>query len=263
MHRAIEVAARATGACLRATLAVACLAPAVAFAQLQAPVQLDPGEAPPSTEPPPPPPPPPSGGAVVPLGWDDPVFASVTSSGAVRLSGCETRSNLSIPVDGGQASVHGGCFTLNTSRIRSREAIRAAGGNITLNWVYAEADARAYPDDHADVLQCYGPGSRGDITVNNTTFRAFNDNATAGYFAADNWNGIHRFDNVLFWGGPFGLRLNYDGGDGVYMNNVYFVRGSFRNSAFLIDVPILEWNNVRWVTIENGKLVMGDPIPRP
>lgn len=263
MHRAIEERLRARGAVLSSALAAICLVPALAFAQVQAPVQLDPGEAPPQVQPPPPPPPN-AGSADFPLSFDDPVFANVVNSGSLNLSGCETRSNLSIPVDGPQASVHGGCFTLNTSRIRSREGVRAAGGDITLNWVYVEADARNFEGDHADGLQCYGPGSHGDITVNNSTFRAYNNNATAGYFSADNWHGIHRFNNVLFWGGPYGLRLNFDGGEGVYMNNVYFVKGSFRNSAFLIDEPILQWNNVRYVSFDaNGNLVMGDPIPHP
>jgi hypothetical protein len=205
----------------------------------------------------------PLGRAPVPLDWDDPVFADVTESGFLRLDDCETRSDLSIEEDGPAASVHGGCFTLNRTRIRSREAIRVANGNVELNWVWVEANALAYEGDHADGLQTYNPGQHGDITVRNSTFRAYNENATAGYFASDDWHGIHRFENVLFWGGPFGLRLHEDGGEGVYMNNVFFVRDSFREAPLRINMPILEWNNVRWVTIEDGELVMGDPISQP
>jgi hypothetical protein len=28
-------------------------------------------------------------------------------------------------------------------------------------------------------------------------------------------------------------------------------------------IPIAQWENVRWVTIENGNVVMGDPLPQP
>jgi hypothetical protein len=259
MDRAIVERSRARGAVLSAALAAVCLIPAVAFAQLEAPTQLDPGEAPPQVQPPPPPPPP--GSQPVPLSFNDAAFASASTSGAIQISGCQTRSNLSITENGPDASVKGGCFTLDNTRISSAEAIRAGGGDITLNWVWAEADARTRPGDHADGLQCYGSG--GNITVNNTTFRAYNSNATAGYFAADGWHGIHRFNNVLFWGGPYGLRVEADGGEGVYLNNVYFVQGSFGYAPFRINMPILQWQNVYWVTIQNGKMVIGDPIPHP
>lgn len=208
-----------------------------------------------------------TGNGAMPLSWNDPAFANVTNSGPLTLSGGAVRSNLSITQDGSLASVCCGSFTLNNVRISSREGIRAGGGDINLNWVWVEA--KGVSGDHADGLQCYGPGSTGVLTVKNSTFRAYNDNATAGYFAADNWQGSHRFENVLFWGGPFGLRIPYDGGTAVYMKNVYFVKDSFMYSAFLFDenssghIPILQWENVRWVTIVNGKLVLGDSIPKP
>src|SRR5690606_20518791 len=116
--------------------------------------------------------------------------------------------------------------------------------------------------DHADGLQCYSPGSTGVVTVKNTTFKT-GGSSTAGYFSADNWRGEHIFENVLFWGGNHGLRINSDGGSSARLKNVYFVRGSFQYAAFQIDVPILQWENVRWVTIENGRLVMGEEIARP
>jgi len=242
---------RAVGVALLATT-ILFLTPLLAAAQRpDPPVLLEPGELPP---------PPPPSSQLFPMSWNDPMFADVATSSAVNLRNGAVRSNLSITDSGNIASVVGGSFTLNTSRISSREAIRADGGDIQINWVWAEA--KGIGDDHADVLQCYGPGSRGDITVRNTTFRAYNQAATAGYFAADNWNGIHRFENVLFWGGPFGLRLNSDGGDGVYMKNVYFV-GPFMWAPFQIQVPILQWENVYHATIQNGQLVVGDPIPRP
>lgn len=210
--------------------------------------------------PPPPAPPPPTAGSM-PLSWAAPAFANVTNSGPLNLSGGVVRSNLSITQNGSIASVCCGSFTLNNVRISSAEGVRAGGGDINLNWVWVEA--KGVSGDHADALQCYGPGSTGVITVKNSTFRAYNNDATAGYFAADNWKGSHRFENVLFWGGPFGLRINADGGTAAYLKNVYFVKDSFRWSPLLIEVPILQWENVRWATIQNGQLVPGDAIPRP
>lgn len=171
---------------------------------VEPPTSTPPNEEPPAGEPPANSPPSPTG-APVPLSWDDPVFANVVSSGPLRLNGGAVRSNLSIEDDNGDYSVGAGSFTLNYVRIYSREGIRAGGGDINLNWVWVEADARNYPGDHADGLQCYGPGNSGTITVKNSTFRAYSGNATAGYFAADNWRGNHLFENVLFWGGPYGL----------------------------------------------------------
>lgn len=198
----------------------------------------------------------------VPLSWGDPAFASVTNSGALTLSSGSIRSNLSITATGPQASVQcNGSCTLNNIRISSQEGVRCTSGNLNLNWVWVEA--QGVSGDHADGLQCYSPGSTGVNTIKNTTFRAYNHDATAAYFSADDWKGSHNFEDVLFWGGPFGLRINVDGGTSASLKNVYFVQGSFLYSAFLIDVPILKWENVRWATIVNGQLVPGAQIPRP
>ena len=64
-------------------------------------------------------------------------------------------------------------------------------------------------------------------------------------------------------------RIPYDGGTSVSLKDVYFVKGSFGITAYQFDIvdgkriPILQWDNVRWVTIENGKMVLGDQIPKP
>jgi hypothetical protein len=209
-----------------------------------------------------------SGSASMPLSWDDPMFANVTSSGALVLSGGATRSNLSITQDGGAASIQcNGSCSLDHIRISSSEGVRCVTGTLSINSMWIEAKGRS--GDHADGLQCYSPGSTGTNVITNTTFRAYNSNATAGYFSADNWKGSHRFENVLFWGGPWGLRIPYDGGSAVYLKNVYFVKGSFGYAPFLFDanssghVPILQWENVRWATIVNGQLVPGDQISQP
>jgi hypothetical protein len=206
--------------------------------------------------------------AQIPLSWNDPAFAKVVTSKAITIESGGMRENLSITENGPSASVQGGDFTLRNSRIRSAEAIRVwGGGTVTIDGVWAEAVGQ--PGDHADVLQCYAPHSRSDITVRNTTFRAYNDYATAGYFSADYFEGTHTFENVLFWGGPYGLRIHADGGDvSVSLKNVYFV-GPFAWGPFLLlnnygtTTKILKWENVRWATIENGQLVPGVEIPRP
>jgi hypothetical protein len=140
--------------------------------------------------------------------------------------------------------------------------VRIVKGGVTIEGSWLEA--QGISGDHADVLQCYGGGGQ-DNRLTNTTVRAYSSNATAGFFAADDCAGSHYFENVLFWGGPFGLRVNSDGanGGGVYLKNVYFVQGSFGYSPFRIEVPILQWENVRWATIQNGQLVEGATIPRP
>lgn len=204
-----------------------------------------------------------------PLSWSDTVFANAVTSGALVLSSGATRSNLSITADGPQASVQcNGSCSLDHIRISSREGVRCVTGTLNIDSMWIEA--QGVSGDHADGLQCYSPGSSGTNIIKNTTFRAYNNNATAGYFSADNWKGSHSFENVLFWGGPFGLRVTFDGGSSVSLKDVYFVKGSFMYSAFLFDpdssgkaVPILKWENVRWVTIVNGQMVIGDLIPKP
>jgi len=50
------------------------------------------------------------------------------------------------------------------------------------------------------------------------------DGRVAGMFVADDYNGTFTFNNVVFQGGPFGLRLNADDKDlSVALKDVYFV----------------------------------------
>jgi hypothetical protein len=194
-----------------------------------------------------------------PMSWNDPVFANVANSSPLSLNN-QNASNRSITTIGSAASVQCTSCTIDHIRIDAAEGVRASGGDMTAEWMWIQATG--VPGDHADGWQCYGSG--GNITVRNTTFRMPGAaNATAGFFAADNWTGVHTFDHVLFWGGPYGLRLNVDGGRSASLNHVYFVTGSFTYAAFLIDIPITSWQNVYWATIVNGKLVVGNPIPRP
>jgi len=206
--------------------------------------------------------------AGVPLGFDDPVYANVTS-GTTRivLSPDSSLTDLSIVENSGEPTItcDGSC-SLTRVRIQSREGVRCISGNINLAWVYIAATGVG--NDHADGLQCYAPGSTGTVTVKNSTFRMAGA-TTAGYWSADNWRGSHVFENVLFEGGNHGLRIPADGGSSVSLKNVYFVRGSFRYSAFLFDVvngrriDIAQWENVRWASWQGDKLVLGQLIPRP
>lgn len=208
------------------------------------------------------------GTADVPLSFDDPVYAHVTSgTSRINLRPDSSRTDLSIIENSGDPTIscYGSC-NLTRVRIRSREGVRCVAGNINLTWVYIEATG--INDDHADGLQCYAPGSTGTVTVKNSTFKMAGI-TTAGYWSADDWRGSHVFENVLFEGGTYGLRIPATGGSSVRLKNVYFVGGSFRYGAFLFDVvngkriAIEQWENVRWARWQGDRLILGNQIPRP
>ncbi|WP_416193388.1 Ig-like domain-containing protein [Nitrobacter sp. TKz-YC01] len=206
--------------------------------------------------------------AAIPLSWNDPMFSSVTSSGSVTLKNGGTLSDRSITDTGSAASVVGlGSFTLDGVRINSAEGVRiGGGGDIVINNSYIETTGK--PGDHADGIQAYAPGSTGNVTITNTTIVSHNSNATAGMFVADDYNGTFTFNNVVFQGGPFGLRLNADDKDlSVALKDVYFV-GPFQYDPILFqevnaDINITQWDNVRYATIVNGELVPGALISPP
>jgi Ca2+-binding RTX toxin-like protein len=205
----------------------------------------------------------------IPLSWSDPLFGDNVNSGSVTVPKGGSLSNVSITQTGSTASVVlAGGATLDDIRISSREGVRIGGsGNITINDAYIEATGQ--PGDHADGIQAYAPGSSGTVTITNTEIVAHSSNAAAGMFVADYYTGTFTFDNVVFYGGPYGLRINNDGPgeDYVSLTNVYFV-GPFGYGAFLLQevnaqIHITHWENVRYATIENGVLVPGALIPPP
>jgi hypothetical protein len=206
--------------------------------------------------------------AAIPLSWNDPMFNGVTSSGSVTLKNGGTISNQSITDSGDIASVVGyGSFTVDGVRINSTEGVRIGGsGDIVINNSYIETKGGS--GDHADGIQAYAPGSTGNVTITNTTIVSHNSNATAGMFIADDYNGTFTFNNVVFQGGPFGLRFAADDkGLTVALKDVYFV-GPFEHDPLLFekvnaDIHITQWDNVRYATIENGELVPGAPISAP
>jgi hypothetical protein len=203
-----------------------------------------------------------------PLSFDDPIFGKTkTVTSTIKLPPGSSVTDLSIVENSGESTIT--CISscsLTRVRIQSREGIRCLSGNINLTWVYIAATG--LDNDHADGVQCYSPGSMGTVTVKNSTFKMAGA-TTAGYFSADDWRGAHVLENVLFEGGAYGLRIPADGGSSVSLKNVYFVRGSFRYGAFTFDVVkgrrinIIHWENVRWVTRQGDRLVVGNLIPRP
>ncbi|MCK1665208.1 Ig-like domain-containing protein [Bradyrhizobium sp. 153] len=209
--------------------------------------------------------------AAIPLSWNDPMFGGVTNSSSVTLQNGGAASNLSITDTGSVASVYGtGSFSMNDVRINSEEGVRIGGsGTININNSYIETTGVGA--DHADGIQAYAPGGTGNVTITNTTIVSHNTAATAGMWVADGYSGTFTFNNVVFEGGPYGLRIAADAGAGhddyVALKDVYFV-GPFNYGDFLFEevnanIHITQWDNVRSATIVNGQLVPGDLIPPP
>lgn len=206
--------------------------------------------------------------AAIPLSWNDPLFSNNISSGAVTLQNGGTVSNRSITDTGSLASVVGnGSFTMDDVRIDSREGVRIGGsGNINISNSYIETTGTG--SDHADGIQAYAPGGTGNVTITNTAIVSHNSAATAGMFVADDYSGTFTFNNVMFEGGPYGLRICADKDDiYVSLTDVYFV-GPFMYSPLLFQevnapIHITHWENVRYATIVNGELVPGALIPAP
>jgi hypothetical protein len=208
----------------------------------------------------------------IPLTFDDKIFTGMTErtsglwlSRGQNLSRTSIREQVSEPASIGMS----GNNTIDYCRILSREGIRVSGsGAFNISNCYIETQGLS--GDHADGLQAYAPGNRGTITIRNTTFHGFNHDATAGIFVADNWTGTVDLQDVVFIGGPFGLRVHPEvGGDNyIYLKNVYFV-GPFEYGPLLLSDHgghvnhIVLWDNVRYATIVNGVLVPGSLIAPP
>lgn len=224
----------------------------------------------PEPEPAPQPEPEPEPEPTIPLSWDAPQFASNSPTPSTKIANGGALANKSITDTGITASiVTGDGATITNCRVKSREGVRiGGGGNITIDGCYIEVNGTG--SDHADGVQAYSPGSKGVVTVRNTLIKCGLTAATAGFFVADNYTGDFGFENVVFHGGPFGLRLHADvGGDiNISLKNVFFV-GPFSYDRFMFldygggKCVIREWENVREATIVDGQLVPGLLIPRP
>lgn len=201
-----------------------------------------------------------------PLSFNDARFSNATSLNQVMtVSAGGSLTDKSVEEYSGSPSITcSGSCTLTRVRVNSRECIRGVQDNIVITDSYLEATGSA--NDHADVIQTYSPGSRGTITLRNTSIVAHNDDATAGIFVADNWEpDLIDLENVMFKGGPYALRLHADGYSNAHlrMKNVCFV-GPFGYDMFIIDgFTIDEWTNVNECVIQNGQLVVTQAIPHP
>ncbi len=205
----------------------------------------------------------------IPLSWSNSLFSDNVNSGSVTIPDGGTLSNVSITETGSTASVVlRGDATLDDVRVNSREGVRiGGGGDIVINNSYIETTGTG--SDHADGIQAYSPGSTGNVTISNSTIVSHNSAATAGMFIADNYGGTVTLDNVVFEGGPFGLRIHADPGStiNVALKDVFFV-GPFAWAPLLIEesggvLNITQWDNVRYATIVNGELVPGALIQPP
>ena len=203
--------------------------------------------------------------AAIPLSWNDPIFNGVTNSGSTSVPNGGTLSYKSFTnLTNGDAVVGGtGSFTLDHIRIDAREGVRIGGsGDITISNSYIETTGQG--SDHADGIQAYAPGSTGNVTVTNTMIVSHSTAATAGMFIADGYSGTFTFDNVVFQGGPYGLRIAADTDDiYVSMKDVYFIDTKFLFEEVNADIHFTHWENVRSATIVNGELVPGPLISPP
>lgn len=211
-------------------------------------------------------------GASIPLSSDDARFANNSNASSTRVPDGGALTNKSITDTGVTASiVTGNGATIQNCRVNSREAVRiGGGGSFLIDGCYLEATGSG--DDHADVIQTYSPGSRGTLAIRNTAIVSHNTAATAGLFVADNWTGTIDLENVVVWGGPYGVRIHPDvGGDNIIRFKNVFVVGPFMYDGIWVDdrsfgghKNIIDlWENVREATIVNGQIVLGDLIPQP
>lgn len=225
----------------------------------------------PAPTPEPTPAPAPAPTSAIPLTQVAPQFSGNTSSGPTNVASGATLLNKTIvasaPSWQSAAVVLNPGGTIKNCVIKSDEAVRIGGnGTFVIDGCWLSAKA-VNAGAHADTIQVYDPGCVVDITVRNSLIEAFNENATAGFFAADDAGGKFTFNNVVFKGGPFGARLCSDKAMTVSLKDVYFV-GPFGYDPFLFEVvnapfTCTLWENVRHATIVNGVLVPGNLIPKP
>jgi hypothetical protein len=206
--------------------------------------------------------------ALFPMSFNDPVFTGMTESTdpMADIPSGTTVSRKSIIYN----NVNWPTFfflgngVLDHCRALTRECVRLITGVVDIRWCYLEAMG-VPPDDHADVIQVYGPGQAGTWNISNTTIRAHLDYATAGLFVADNTTSHVNLDHVLFWGGPFGMSIEGDGNPcTLSAQHVYFVRDSFVYQAFAIEsCSILKWENVYFCDIVGGDIANLEVIDPP
>jgi hypothetical protein len=223
-----------------------------------------------------------------PLSFNDAVFENMTSYDIGDLDYLDTCGELydGVSINDGDTApsygaITGGCYDLVRSRVYAREGAWhwGDGNTVRMSWSWIEAEGQS--SDHADGVQMYDQGGTGgDLWISNATLRNHDDHSTAALFCSDDWgSGSIHLHNVLFWGGQRGLVLNGDCHVDLYADHVYFVEGTFPEEEseesgcngspqcpVYVDtdgVTIRRWDDVHLVTIENGEIVLGDPIAEP
>lgn len=205
--------------------------------------------------------------AFFPTAFDDPLFTGMTESAEpIEILDGESLSRKSVVYDdlNWPTFFFEGSGALDHCRANTRECVRLVHGTVDIDWCYLEATGLP-PDDHADVIQVYGPGEGGTWNISHTTIRAHNEDSTAGLFVADDTTSHVTLDHVLFWGGPFGLSIEGDGNPcTVAMNHVYFVRDSFGYQPFAFeDTSIIQWTNVFLCDVVDGDVTNLEAIEPP
>lgn len=134
----------------------------------------------------------------IPSSFDDPMFADVhvRNSPIKLLKGLSlVDTSVELPRDD-RTVLCLGDNSLRRCRVKSREAVRiAGGGTFTIDGCWLEAIGIG--NDHADCIQCYSPGARGTLHIRNTTIRAYRTSdvtppqmGSQGLFVGDNWTGL-------------------------------------------------------------------------
>ena len=214
-----------------------------------------------------------------PLSFDDPFFADVKiSNRPIRLSNRQSLVDTSIELPTDDRTVLClGNNSLQRCRVKSREAVRiAGGGTFTIDGCWLEAIGIG--NDHADCIQCYSPGDVGTLHIKNTTIRAYKTSdltppqiGSQGLFVADNWTGTVICENVVFWGaGNYACQIFPDTGGDMHISfqDVFFV-GPFQYGPYNIHgagghrIVVDRWDRVCNATIAGGKIIEGSPIAAP
>lgn len=223
-------------------------------------------------EPPPPPGPapvvppdiaPPPANLYFPFSFTDPVFTGMTSftDTATLPDGAVSDHESYVESSGEPTLLCEGSATLRYVRVASRECVRLVKGAVSFDWCYLESAGLDSEEDHADTIQVYSPGDVGTWTLRNTTVRAHNEAATAGFFIADEHESHVICHTVLFWGGPFGFRIHHEGKPcTVDFQNVFFVRDSFGYAPCMVDAPITRWDNVYLCDLVDGGVTNLSPL---
>lgn len=222
----------------------------------------------------------------IPLSWNDPMFTGMTDGGGASMATGQIISRRStIGADSGlfifnQVGAAGLSYCRITSTVSNDcdVLVQVADNISTIDHCYIDNNIATNPTEtHADgvQLQWLVPGrdtpAGGVVNLRNSMIIIGGDFVTAGFFCADGWHGRINISDCVFqtWA-QYGLRLHADvtGNIDLYMQNVYFDTKEFAISGRLLNygggvINIMQWDNVRFCTVDNGVLTLGALIPQP